>query len=516
MKLSKKSKENIFNIFFSRTFIIIILLMIQLIYMFYILKILEEYIYWGLGGNFLISFFMIIYLTNNRQNPSVKFLWAVLILVLPIFSTLLYFYFSSDLGNRILNRKMNQIIKNSKKYRKQDEETLNELKNDNKEMYNIFRYINKYAYHNVYRNKEIKYYPLGEDKFKDLLIELKNAKKYIFMEYFIISKGYMWDSILEILKEKVKEGVEVRILYDGTCAFSMLPYSYPKELEKYGIKVKMFSPIKPFISTHYNNRDHRKITIIDSKVAFNGGINIGDEYINKIERFGHWKDTAIKIKGEVVKEYIIMFLEMWNVSEKYSENFNNYLEDVEIDKGNDGYVIAYGETPSDDELLAEKIYIDMINNAKDYVYIMTPYFVTDYEFINSLTDAAKKGIETVLIMPHICDKEIPFAIAHTYYLELLDAGVKIYEYKPGFIHAKMFITDDIKAIVGTINLDYRSLYHHYECATYIYKSKIIKQIKDDFINTINQSILITKEKLKKDKLTRKILGRLLKIFSPLI
>lgn len=351
--------------------------------------------------------------------------------------------------------------------------------------------------------------------FFDMLIALKNATKFIFLEYFIIEHGKMWDSILEILKQKVLEGVEVRVMYDGTCEYSTLDRDYPRELMIDGIKAQAFSPVKPFVSTHYNNRNHRKIMVIDGEIAFTGGVNLADEYINEVSKFGHWKDTGIRIMGDGVKPLTLMFLQSWNIFDYGSNDYSKYVN-VSHDIKNDGYIIAYGDEPFDDELLGQNIYIDILNNAKEYVYIMTPYLIIDNEMLAAIKLAAIKGVDVKIILPHIADKEMPFALAHNHYSELIDSGVKVYEYTPGFVHGKMFVSDDIKAVVGTINLDYRSLYHHFENAVYMYNVDAIKDIKNDFIETFKKSQIFTNRDLKEDKLLRKLIGKLMKIFAPLI
>ena len=263
----------------------------------------------------------------------------------------------------------------------------------------------------AYANTHVEYFPLGEDKFEALMRELKAARHFIFMEYFIVERGYMWDSILKVLEEKVKEGVEVRVMYDGMCCLMLLPYHYPRVLEKRGIRCKMFSPIKPTLSTYQNNRDHRKIVVIDGHTAFTGGVNLADEYINRKVRFGHWKDTAIMLKGDAVQSFTMMFLQMWNVTERQPEDYGKYAvpKDYEHPQASDhsGFVLPYGDSPMDREQVGERVYLDILNQARSYVHIMTPYLILDDEMVNALSYAAKRGIDVKLIMPHIPDKSMP-------------------------------------------------------------------------------------------------------------
>ncbi len=349
-----------------------------------------------------------------------------------------------------------------------------------------------------------------------MLKELEKANNFIFLEYFIVEEGYMWGRILEVLLRKVKEGVEVRFMYDGLCSLAILPYNYPKKIEKLGIRCKMFSPIKPALSTHQNNRDHRKILVIDGHTAFTGGMNLADEYINKKIRFGHWKDTGIMLKGDGVRSFTLMFLQMWNINEK-EEDYSKYLDvELPIYKEASGYVMPYGDSPLDEEIVGELVYMDIINRAEEYVHIMTPYLILDYELITALTFAAKKGVEVIIIMPFIPDKRAAFILAKTYYKELIEAGVRIFQYIPGFIHAKVFTSDGDKAVVGTINLDFRSLHLHFECATYLYKVEEIKKIEEDMEETLKKCKEVTLADCKNEKLPIKIVGSILRLFAPLM
>ena len=350
--------------------------------------------------------------------------------------------------------------------------------------------------------------------------ELEKAKRFIFMEYFIVERGEMWDSILEILERKVQDGVEVRFMYDGMCCLVLLPYSYPRELRTKGLKAKMFAPIRPALSTYQNNRDHRKILVIDGHTAFTGGINLADEYINRKVRFGHWKDTGIMVKGDAVTSFTMMFLQMWNITEKEPEDYGRYLRDPEFfyppELSMEGFVIPYGDSPLDQETVGELVYLDIINTARNYVHIMTPYLILNYELVQALQFAAKRGVETIIIMPHIPDKEYAFLLAKAHYEELIRAGVQIYEYTPGFVHAKVFTSDDEKAVVGTINMDYRSLYLHFECAAYIYRNEVIKDVERDFKETLAKSQVITLEECRHYPWYKKFAGRVLRLFAPLM
>jgi len=325
----------------------------------------------------------------------------------------------------------------------------------------------------------------------------------------------MWGRILKILEEKVRQGVEVHIMYDGTCALFRLPYHYPEKLKKLGIKCKMFSPIRPFVSTHYNNRDHRKILVIDGHTAFTGGVNLADEYINRRRLYGHWKDVSVMLQGEAVRSFTLMFLQMWDLTER-TEDFSTYLRCDRIPETAPGYVLPYGDSPMDHERVGEMVYLDIINRARKYVHIMTPYLILDSEMVTALTFAAKRGVDVAIILPHIPDKKYAFALAKTHYRELIEGGVRILEYTPGFVHAKTFVSDDTKAVVGSINLDYRSLYLHFECAAYLCDMPAVMDVEKDFRQTEAQCMAIRLEDLRKEKFYIRAIGWLLKVFAPMM
>ena len=365
----------------------------------------------------------------------------------------------------------------------------------------------------IYKNTSVKYFGLGEEMIDALKEELKKAEHFIFMEYFIISRGRVWDEILEILKQKASEGVDVRVLYDG-----MVTQLNEKVLHANNIKCKAFNRFTPFVSSVQNNRDHRKIAVIDGHTAFNGGINLADEYANIISRFGHWKDTAVMLRGDAVWSFTVMFLQMWEIiaaDEDYRELYGPEKYGVsEIES--DGFVMPYGDAPTDGENIGELVYLDIINKARDYVYITTPYLILDNEMITALGFAAKSGVDVRIIVPGIPDKWYCYCIAQSYYKDLLDVGVKVYEYAPGFVHAKNFVSDDNKAVVGTINLDYRSLFLHFECATFMYGSSAVGEIKEDFFKTLESCREIDYEYIKNIPFLKKVVNGILRTLGPLL
>ena len=322
--------------------------------------------------------------------------------------------------------------------------------------------------------------------------------------------------MLDILKRKVQQGVEVRVMYDGTNAMGNLPWHYPELLRSMGIQCQVFSPMRPALSTVQNNRDHRKIVVIDGRVAFTGGVNLADEYINVKPRFGRWKDSAIMIEGEAVRSFTLMFLQLWGLCTGQEENYVEYLTSRPVQKANLCYVMPYGDSPLDEELVCETVYLDMIQSAKHYVHIITPYLIVDHEMTQSLTYAAKRGVDVKIIMPAIPDKWYALAVGKTYYPELIRAGVQIYEYTPGFCHSKIMVTDNEEAVVGTINLDFRSLYLHFECGVYLYRSPAVAQVENDFRGTLEQCRLITLEDCRNFSLFTRVAGKALRLFAPLM
>lgn len=499
--------------------IVVIFLAIQIVFMCMPILYLRNYaeIYYTIS--IILSVIAMIYIISDDVNTSFKIAWTIPVLVLPLFGTLMYSYVKLELGTKILRKRLSDIIKDSDKFLVQNEDVFKKVSKEDKAEGNFAVYMKDKAHFPIYDGTATKYFPLGEDKYAEMIKELEKAEKFIFMEYFIVDEGEMWNNILEILKKKVKEGVEVRFMYDGTCTIFLLPVSYPKKMEALGIKCKVFSPIRPVLSTVQNNRDHRKILVIDGKVAFTGGINLADEYINKTVRFGHWKDTAIMIKGSAVKSFTVMFLQNWSITEPEIEDYSKYIvQDFPEIQSEDtsGYVIPYSDSPLDHENVGQNVYLDILYRAKKYVHIMTPYLILDDEMITALTYAAKRGVDTVIIMPHIPDKKYAYLLARTYYAELIQAGVKIYEYTPGFVHAKVFVSDDTRAVVGSINLDYRSLFLHFECAAYTYKTSSVKETEEDYLATLEKCVRITSEDCKKYGFFKRVIGKTLRIIAPLM
>lgn len=516
MHLLEKGKQSFLRMIFSRTGLILVLLIIQILFLFAIFGWFEEFLPHIYGGVIFFTLFMVLYILSSSMNNVSKITWLVVVMLMPVFGCLLFIYTQMEIGHRALKKRSQEIITEHQDLLAQDPKVLEELDQECPGAKSLAHYLSRSGAHPVSKNTSVEYYPLGEIMFEAMKVELRKAKSFIFLEYFIIDEGKMWGQILDILVAKVKEGVDVRVLYDGTNELSTLPHNYPERLKALGIKCKMFAPVTPFVSTHYNYRDHRKILVIDGHTSFNGGINIADEYINEVDHYGHWKDTGVKLVGDATRNFTMMFLEMWNLDEK-EVIFKPYI-DVKVDevKNAQGYVMPYGDCPVDDDKVGEHVYIDILNRSHDYVYITSPYLIVDGEMEDALRFAAKRGIDVRIMLPGIADSGVAHGLAYSHYKTLLEAGVKIYEYTPGYTHAKMFVSDDKEAVVGTINLDYRSLYHHFECATYMYQVKCIKAIHDDFLVNQKKCHEITLANLKDIPLKRKLLGFLAKNVAPLI
>ena len=516
LNLLKKGQKGIVYAVFSRLGIILILFILQVMCMIGIFHWFEGFLPHIFGGTILFTVIMVLYLLNSRMDPTAKITWLTVIMLMPVFGALLYWYTQSDVGHRALKKRINSLLDETKNALSQSEEVKKNLTKEAPQNAALACYLNKSGCHPVYDKTRVTYFSTGKEKWEEMLVQLEKAEHFIFLEYFIVDEGLMWGRVLEILARKAKEGVDVRVMYDGTCEFSTLPHDYPKRLRALGIKCKIFSPLSPFVSTHYNYRDHRKILVIDGHTAFTGGVNLADEYINHIERYGHWKDVAVMLQGEAVKSFSLMFLQMWNIDEKTFE-FEKFLSFPEpVYEQSAGYVIPYGDCPLDNDRVGELVYMDILNRAVKYVHIMSPYLILDGEMEMALKFAAERGVDVTMILPGIPDKALPYALAKTHYASLLESGIKIYEYTPGFVHAKIFVSDDREAVVGTINLDYRSLYHHFECATYMYKTDNIPDIEEDFEETLRQCRQVTVETVRKEKLCTKLLGFVLKVIAPLM
>ena len=462
----------------------------------------------------IIKFLSIIYIIYKPVNESYKIIWIILLMFMPILGFTAYMLWGNNKTPKKLKQKILRERKKSQKILDDNEEITQSIKTKSrKKEVDFLKNTTEYP---VYYNETTEYFDVGDKYYEQLKKDLINAKKYILLEFFIISSSKMWNEIYEILKQKRKENVKIYLIYDALGSLLKKPKNLKQQLEAINVNVLAFNPLTPVIRSYINYRDHRKIVVIDGQIAYTGGINIGDEYININSRLGHWKDCGAKITGESVKNFIVIFFKLWNLHAKKHVNYKTYIDEIETTTKNNGYILPYADDPLNKKNPSQNTYINIINNAKEYVYIMTPYLILDRETNQSLINAALAGVDVRIITPFIPDKKLVNACTKSFYGALLNAGVKIYEYKPGFIHSKIVVSDDDVAYVGTANLDYRSFYLNYECGIWIHKTKTELKIKKDFLETIENCIEIKLEVWEKRNIDIKILEALLRLISPLL
>ena len=470
---------------------------------------------------FIIVIFEIYILSSNVPN-AFKVSWMWVVACLPIFGIILYIIFANKQtswqNQKAMYRFAKPIVKNDTQFL-----TKRNFESNVPTYIPLSNYLERGAGAAVHSHTLTEYYSVGDQVFNPLLTDLKKAKHYIFIEFFIIEPGIFFDSIYEILESKVKEGVDVRIIYDDVGSLSTLPVNFAKKLEKKRIKTLRFNKFRPLLDVRQNNRDHRKMIVIDGYIVYSGGFNLADEYINKKERFGHWKDNGIRLYGEGCYNYTLMFLSIWKLYKDQNAIIDKkaylpsvYIKEAEGVPFNDGYVQPYGDLPFDKESIGERVYLDIIHKAQKYVYIMTPYLIIDEEMENALIEAAKMGIDVRIVTPAIPDKKAVYNVTRSSYGTLLEAGVKIFEYTPGFVHSKTFLSDDVIATVGTFNLDYRSLFLHLELGTVLYKNRCLVNIKKDFAETFKMSHEVSLEEWMRWKKRNSSYWKLLKIISPFL
>ena len=563
-----KKRTKWFRTLVRQRFFIILLLFLQFAFLIFFLvsqSRVSVIIKWLLH---IISFLVALHIIAKRDKGAYKLTWVFTILVFPIFGGLLYLLFRYQTRSKKLRRQMYQIAnvtrsaallpgdKNALATQKGQAEAADKTEPSTASsegsadspphrqaasvspLYDVWQagdryehalagspsharqieYLDKFAGFPVYENTRTRYLSPGEEIYKVLLQELEKARAYIFLEFFIIEEGIMWNSILEILKRKAAQGVDVRILYDDIGCFLRLPKDYPKKLKSYGIRCLVFNKFKPLLTATQNCRDHRKIVAIDGKVAFTGGFNLADEYINAIHPFGHWKDAGVLLEGEAAWSMALIFLQMWMMNGNSEEDVTKYYPWKEVPcpvAKNDSWVQPYADAPYDSENVSEHVYLQIINTAKHYVYINTPYLVVDDSMLSALSLAAKSGVDVRIVTPFRWDKRLVHFTTRSYYRELIRAGVKIYEYSKGFIHSKTFVSDDTVATIGSANLDFRSLYLQFECGVWMYKTEAVTELRDDFLKTLEACHEVREEECHGNMVTR-FFQDFLRLFAPLM
>ncbi len=504
-----------FRLLFRRRVFVISLLVLQIALMVMAVYSSSQTYQWIYNLLSFLSVVVVLHVISRAKRAPYKLLWSVILLAFPLFGGLMY-----------LLVRYQGVTMTFKKHLKRAEASLSSLLTQSESVKEAFlkehpqnakdcRYLTETCGFFVYHNASATYLSPGEEKFKAMLNALEQAERFIFLEYFIIEEGRMWNSILDILKRKAKEGVDVRLIYDDLGCFLLLPHDYEKKLAGMGIRCVVFNKFRPALSTLQNHRDHRKIAVIDGKWAFCGGVNLADEYINEKLRFGHWKDATVMITGPAVDSFTCMFLTLWQALTDEKTDAAAYLAPESREAGSDGYVIPYCDSPVDDEYVGEKVYLNVINGAKQYLYIQTPYLIIDDSMVSALTLAAKSGVDVRIMTPGVPDKRYVHLTTRSYYSELLEGGVKIYEYTPGFLHSKVMVADDTVATVGTVNLDYRSLYLHFECGTWLCGSQAVCDIRADFEKTLPLCKEISPKDCK-NGIFRRVLQSLFRLFAPLM
>ena len=540
-----------FAALFSRLVLTAVAILIQFFYLFFLAYQFTEYAGYIETGARIIGLMVAFYIVYMDQNPAYKIAWLVLIAVLPEMGTILFLLYGNRRPQRVIARRTGPV----KAAHREDLQQVSDLGNlTHRSSRRLAQYVRKYGPYPAWDNTRVRYFGVGDTFFASMVKDLQKAERFIFLEYFIIAKGSLWDEIFAILKEKAAQGVDVRVIYDDVGSMGKLPRHFAQELRRAGIRVMAFNTMRPILSLVYNTRDHRKIAVIDGEIGYNGGANIADEYVNRIVRFGHWKDSGVRLEGAGVWNLTVMFLNMWNAFEKEADV--SYLpyrprlaatekqataaqaadvsaaertaqqmapaEAAPAEKAApakeepEGLVMPFSDTPVDAEELGRNIYLDIINHSERYIYIMTPYLIPDTEIESALKLAAKRGIDVRIIVPGIPDKPGVFAVTQSFYRTLMGAGVRIYEYAPGFVHAKNFISDDRVGVVGTVNLDFRSLYLHFECGTVLLEHREgLTRLREAFMDTFATSRRVVPGDLKLRPFSS-IYGFFARVLSPLL
>jgi cardiolipin synthase len=465
-------------------------------------------------GLLAISWIMTVVVVSRDENPAYKIAWMVVFMVLPLYGGFLYILIGNKRFTSRISNKWGRFVSLYKDGMKDVKVPVETLKEEDPMLARQQNFIADVSDFPVCTNTKVHFFPLGDDWFPDMLEEISKAKKFILLEFFIIDYGEVWDQVLALLKKKQAEGVEIRLMYDDVGTIKFLPNNFERKMNAMGIKTVAFNPLKPHINSRMNCRDHRKVLVIDGDIGYTGGVNLADEYVNRKILYGHWKDYAVKLEGQAVRNLTLMFMQLWTYSVHEPLDFSFFMPTSF--PPTDGYVQPFGDNPLDDRNVAESAYLQIISTAKDYVWITTPYLVLDNEMVTLLCIAAKSGVDVRIVVPHIPDKWYVFSVTRSYYRQLVFTGVKVYEYTPGFIHGKTIVSDDKVAIIGTINADYRTFYLNFENGVAFYHSSIIKDVARDVERTCTLSHRVNSAEVKRTPFIRRVGRALLRLFSPLL
>lgn len=511
--------KRIFKFLTGRLFIIGVMILLQLAWIVLFLVDFSERYSFVSGILNVVAVILAFSVVTRWTNPSFKLSWVFFIMMLPIVGVPVYLIFGRPGLTRGTRRRMDSVNAKVEQYLTVQTEVTEELHKIDPQAAIQSDYIWNAAHDPIYDHTANTYYKCGEEMFEAMLADIRSAEKFIFLEYFIWDNGWMYDTLVTELAKKVEAGVDVRMIYDDFGCISTMPAHFYRKLQEKGIKCAAFNPARPVMAIIMNHRDHRKIMVVDGMVSYTGGVNIADEYVNKISRFGYWKDTGIRLEGAAVRNFTVMFLEMWDYIVGGESPYANYMPKLsEVEQiPTQGYVQPYGDTPLDNENVGENVYLNMISRATRYVYIFTPYLILDQEMTVTLCNAAKSGVDVRIVTPGIPDKKMVFLLTRSHYLKLLESGVRIYEYTPGFLHAKCFVCDDKYATVGSINLDYRSLYLHFECGVFLYRTPSVAQVHTDMLETFAVSREVSIDDCKrKHPFGMRMLNALLRLLAPLL
>ncbi len=468
----------------------------------------------------VLSALFVLFLISNRGEGAYKMLWLLVMFVAPLPGALMYLLYGNKRTGNALEQRLTAIHDSIPIVLNDDTQTQEQLVREDKRIAQTFSYVKKITGFPVLRNDTAQYYPVGELLFEQMMSSLKEAKRYVFIEYFIVQEGVMWEAMVDVMEQKVQEGVDIRVLYDDIGSIGTFSARNRASLLKKGIKCEKFNPLI-VLSGALNNRDHRKIMVVDGVVAFSGGINLADEYINEEHPFGHWKDIGFKITGDAIRSYAYMFIEFWNASSlnKITEalvgdDFAKTRVSGETDF--DGYVLPYYDSPGRTEAASNNVFIDLLGQAKDYMWFYTPYLLLGDGLRDAFVRAAQRGVDVRIVMPGIPDKKVIFQLTRSYYPPLLKAGVRIYEYSPGFLHAKAYVCDDETAVVGTINMDYRSLYLHFENGVWLYRNRIIEDMRQDYLESLKMCMQVTLDRCRDRNIVVRAAQSVLRLFAPML